>query len=73
MSQFYHSLKFYGTAPNGHTGLFKFKVNNRSDALAAIKRFQSRKWTITAAYLDTTLKGRVRYSNEQIYSAKYSQ
>jgi hypothetical protein len=61
-----YSLKFYGIAPDGKSGLFKFKVNNRADALAALKRFQLKNWAIRAAYLDCRLQNGIRYSNERI-------
>lgn len=61
-------VKFYASTPRGEINkLFKFKVNSKADALAAIKRFQDKDFKITAAYFETGHNSISGYSNVKIY------
>jgi hypothetical protein len=50
-------LKFYADTSQVMNHLFTWRVNNKADAQAALKRFQSKGWKIRAAW----------YENEHIF------
>lgn len=61
------SIKFYADTPIGEKNKqFTFKVNTLSDALAAIKRFQSKGFTIRAAWHESGSRSTAGYSNKRI-------
>jgi hypothetical protein len=50
-------LKFYADTSQVINHIFSWRVNNKADAQAALKRFQSKGWKIRAAW----------YENERIF------